>query len=496
MKANLLNMLLMSCVTTFSVAAQDYDDIYYDSSQESASPAKVETVESDNAKQAVLTVDDGVVADYFTADQTADWNGGNIVDLRDVDEYNRRGGGNSGYAGQDETAGEVAADSSAIAGENGDTFQYTERIRRFHDPDVIADLDDEETVDLYVYTRPDVNIIVGSPTTAYVSPWGATLSFNTWGWYDVWYDPWYWDPWYYRPYWYYTSWYRPYYWGWGAPYYAYHPHHYHSWWRPAIPHHRPYYTTYSGGKGRRLYANAGHRGVATVTSRTGRRAGTSVSNGTVTGRRRAAATVNTAANRLNGTRIAGSSSTLNRYKNRVNRTTASINPASANRVSAVAGKRVPASSVTGNRVSATTVNRVNRVPASTNVGNAVRRSQASTVKRGNATAVQRTNQLNRRSTVNGATRRSSSSFGTGTSGYRSTGRGTSYYRSNRSTSTYNRSSSAPSYNRGRSSSTYRSTPRTSNYNRGGSSSYRSTSRSSGYSRSAGASRGGGGGRRR
>ena len=210
MKANLLNMLLMSCATTFSVAAQDYDDIYYDSSQESASPAKVETVESDNAKQAVLTVDDGVVADYFTADQTADWNGGNIVDLRDVDEYNRRGGGNSGYAGQDETAGEVAADSSAIAGENGDTFQYTERIRRFHDPDVIADLDDEETVDLYVYTRPDVNIIVGSPTTAYVSPWGATLSFNTWGWYDVWYDPWYWDPWYYSwgwPYRHYCGWY-------------------------------------------------------------------------------------------------------------------------------------------------------------------------------------------------------------------------------------------------------------------------------------------------
>ena len=214
----------VSCVVAFNAAAQDYDDIYYDSSNDDVATVKEEKA---HEAQVVDVSDNDLVANYLTADQTAGWKG-NVVDERDVDEYNRQG---DYYAAQSEMADTVAADTVDISS-NGDTFQYTERIRRFHDPDVIAESDDEELVDLYVYTRPDVNIIVGTPTTTYVSPWGATVSFGSSVWYSTWVDPWYYDtwyydPWYYRPYWYYS--YRPWYWswGWGVPYYAHHHHHYH-----------------------------------------------------------------------------------------------------------------------------------------------------------------------------------------------------------------------------------------------------------------------------
>ena len=470
MKLRFFATMSIFCAATALVAAQDYDDIYYDSSQEKKTVAeKTPSVEPVKA-----VADDELVADYYTADQTTGWTG-SVVDMRDVDEYNRH------YA---ITAGDtVSIDTAAVADMDGDTFRYTERIRRFHNPEVIDSCADEEAVDLYVYTRPDVNIVVGTPATTYISPLGATVSFGTWGWglsvYDPWYyDPWYYDPWYYRPYWHY-SWYRPYWgWGWCAPYYAYHHHHYyHDWWRPTPPRH------YSAG-GRRLYANTGrHRGYAAGVTRGGggrmmaagnRRpatAGGRISNST---RRQA---VTSAVNRRTGNRVALNNS-VNRYRTRVNRVNASTGNLAANRVGAVTtGNRI--NNVTGNRVSAVTGNRVNRTPS---VATGTRRA---------ATTVRRTNQLNRRPAT------TTSTFGTGRTGYRSTSRGTSYYRSpNRSTSTYRSSATTPSYNRSRSTSTYRSSNRTSSYSRG--SSYRqSTTRSGGYSRGGGgAVRGGGGGRGR
>ena len=466
MKLRFFATMSIFCATTAMVAAQDYDDIYYDSSQEE------ETVEVTTPPAAPVEeeIDDEMIADYYTADQTAGWEG-SVVDVRDVDEYNRH------YAA---ITSDTASIDTVLA--DGDTFRYTERIRRFHNPEVIDSCADEEAVDLYVYTRPDVNIIVGTPATTYISPLGATVSVGTWGWgvsvYDPWFDPWYYDPWYYRPYWHYASWYRPYWgWGWCAPYYAYHHHHhYHDWWRPAPPRH------YSAG-GRRLYANTGrYRGYAAGATRGGGGRMMAAGNrrpATVGGRvntpvRRQAVT--SAGNRRVGSGVATGNS-LNRYKARVNRVNASAGNLASNRVGAVTtGNRVNNVRTTGNRVNAVISNRINRTPS---VSSATRRP---------TTSVRRTNQLNRRPAA------STSTLGTERTGYRPTSRGTSYYRSpNRSTSTYR--GTAPSYSRSRNTSTYRSTNRsTSTYNRSGSS-YRGTTRSSGYSRGSGAMRGGGGGGR-
>lgn len=495
MKLRLFTIIGLSCLLSATVAAQDYDDIYYDSSQQQEKAAA--RVEEPEPAVTTTVHDDDVIADYYTADQVPQGWEDNVVDLRNVDEYNRHIG--SGDLLAQNAVGDTVSVDSTLAG-GGDAFQYTERIRRFHNPDVIAESEDSDAVDLYVYTRPDVNIIVGTPTTAYVSPWGATVSFNTWGWglsvYDPWFDPWYYDPWYYRPYWYYSSWYRPYWgWGWGGPYYAYHHHHhYHGgWWAPA-PSRR-----YTAG-GRRLYANTGHRGYAAGTTRSGSRrvaagAGTRrqlaqvgrVGSSSQSVRRQAVTSAN-AARRLNGSSAIANNS-INRYKARVNRVNASTSKfTTGNRVGAVTSNRV--NLATGNRVNAVTTNRINRNTASTT---GVRRQAASTVRNNAATtSVRRTNQLNRRPAMNSQT----STFGTGRTGYRSTSRGTSYYRNNsRSTSTYR--SASPSYNRSRNTSTYRSTSRsTSSYNRSSGSSYRSTSRSSGYSRGGGAVRGSGGRGRR
>ncbi len=461
MKMRLLTILGLTCILTMTAMAQDYDDIYYDSSKEEKEVE--EAVHQGTASGDVATVD---------ADYSADWHS-NIVDLRDVDEYNRRGN----YSTQSEAGDTVYVDSTLV---DSDSFQYTERIRRFHNPDVVEECGDAEAVDLYVYTRPDVNIVVGTPTTAYVSPWGATVSFSTWGvgWYDPWYDPWYFDPWYYRPYWYYTaSWYNPWYWGWG-PYYAHHHHHYHDWWH-SVPSHYPYR---GSGGGRRLYANTGYRGYATGTTaaragRTasiGRRGTANVSNRAVSsGTRRPVTTIANNTNRINRATTTVRNNAINRYKARVGRVSTSGKLATTNRVNAMAGNRVSQGAMnTGNRINRSTTRRPVTATATT-------------------TARQRTNQLNRRSTLNNR-----SSFSTRPStGYRSTSRGSSYYRSNRSsTATYN--GSTPSYNSSRTMPSYRSSRATSTYNRGSSSSYRSSAtRSSGMSRGGGAMRSGGGGGR-
>ena len=347
MKLRLFTIIGLSCLLSATVAAQDYDDIYYDSSQQQEKVAA--RVEEPEPAVTTTVHDDDVIADYYTADQVPQGWEDNVVDLRNVDEYNRHIG--SGDLLAQNAVGDTVGVDSTIAG-GGDAFQYTERIRRFHNPDVIAESEDSDAVDLYVYTRPDVNIIVGTPTTAYVSPWGATVSFNTWGWglsvYDPWFDPWYYDPWYYRPYWYYSSWYRPYWgWGWGGPYYAYHHHHhYHGgWWAPA-PSRR-----YTAG-GRRLYANTGHRGYAAGTTRSGSRrvaagAGTRrqlAQTGRVGGSsqsvRRQAVTSANATRRLNGSSAIANNS-INRYKARVNRVNASTSKfTTGNRVGAVTSNRV------------------------------------------------------------------------------------------------------------------------------------------------------------
>ena len=230
----LLAALLIAAAPAGMAWAQDYDDIYYDSSQEIKTTQKtVTTVTVDE------TDDDGVTytnLPYF-------------VEERDVDEYNRR------YTYDDYGYGVAYTTEEVEDTVETEDFEYTERVRRFHNPAVIITSDNEDAVDLYVYTRDDVNLVVGAPY--YYGGW--------WGWG---YDPWLWCDWYYDPYYYfYYPWRRSYwyscywpYWGWGWGWTWGTGHHHHGHWANAGWHGGHHY---AGNAGRRV---SGH---GTMASRPG-----------------------------------------------------------------------------------------------------------------------------------------------------------------------------------------------------------------------------------
>ena len=217
--------IAMSVLAVSSAFAQDYydDDIYYDASKEKK-PVKVEAT-----PDAYIYPDK---AEDFNEPVYEAYNAG----LRDVDEYNRRGGI---YAVRDS----VPTDS--VSAVDSDVFQYTERLERFDNPSIVVLSGDDRLQELY-YAN-DVNIYIGTPTT-FVSPFAVPyVSWNSWyGWDYGW--TWGYTPYYYRPYYswgYYDPyWYSPYYswnWCWGYPYhhhhhyhyYDYHPHHWdYAWYSP------------------------------------------------------------------------------------------------------------------------------------------------------------------------------------------------------------------------------------------------------------------------
>ena len=85
MKLRMLSILGLSCAVALSASAQDYDDIYYDSSQD-------ETVVESAEKQSQTAVSEPVqTSSNNIGDESNVWHSSNIVDLRDVDEYNRQG---------------------------------------------------------------------------------------------------------------------------------------------------------------------------------------------------------------------------------------------------------------------------------------------------------------------------------------------------------------------------------------------------------------------
>ena len=216
-------LLFIMSVMVLSVSfAQGYydDDIYYD---------------PDEAKKEKEALYKEKMKEYMNSDEYKNLAAPTYqvynTNPRDVDEYNRRGGI---YAYADT----LAADSTVASGDN-DVFEYTERIERFENPEIITSSDDELLKELY-YAN-DVNIYVGTPSTY--------LSF---GFYDPWYYPYGWGP-YYSTYWAWDLWYRPYYYGWYDPFwgpgYWHYPYHYYphyGWTHPAPARHystagrRPY----------------------------------------------------------------------------------------------------------------------------------------------------------------------------------------------------------------------------------------------------------------
>ena len=213
--------------------AQDYDDVYYDTGS-----TKKKTETTVRTKQTGANV--AGKNPYFTqkaktavAVDTA----AQVVNGRDVDEYNRRYADDAQQYYSDEAAAYEVADSTA-----GGDFTYTDRIVKFHNADVVVRSNDPDLIELYYDNRPQVNIVVG---TTFGGWYGDPFY---WGVYDPWYS-WGWG-WGIHSAWHY-GWYDPCWsWGWGHPHYAWHGHGWgggwnHGWARP--------YT--DGGR-----LTAGHRG--------------------------------------------------------------------------------------------------------------------------------------------------------------------------------------------------------------------------------------------
>lgn len=257
MRNRLLILLGVVGLSSTTIAlAQDFDDIYFDSSKKVKKEART-----------IVKEESAPVVDTSVATQAK-----NYIEERDVDEYNRRG---SYYADNDTSTSYGARSEAADSAYNSESFVYTDRIKRFHNPTVVIESSDPDIVDLYVYTRPSVNIVVGTPT--YYSPFGtfAVGYYRPWSW--GFYDPW--DP---FDYWRFTPYYYSYAW--------HYPHYYHSYWHHAIPHWGhgcvPYYgwsghshynpvRYYGGDRGsRRPVGSSINRGTQTVNrgnvTRTGR----------------------------------------------------------------------------------------------------------------------------------------------------------------------------------------------------------------------------------
>ena len=196
MKKRLFILIGWIAIIGFYGFAQDYDDVYYNSSKNKTT--KKSTIEK--------------IDDYNS-----------IANMRDVDEYNRR------YPTQDSIL-----DYSMYTENQGD-FIYTDRIRRFHNATVIIETNNPDIAEVYYVSNPsNVNLVIGTPT-------------NFWDlyWYD-WYYPSYYT-WY--PSWYATSWYGwSFAWNWGYPI----RHHYHHF------HHYPYWTNVPPHHGHGLKPHNGH----------------------------------------------------------------------------------------------------------------------------------------------------------------------------------------------------------------------------------------------
>ena len=161
------------------VALMAQDDMYFIPSQNEAEEVAVEEVQTEVQYDEEDTQD---AYSYYTQS----------YDIRDVDEYNRRG---SYVSLADSTEDDAATDEEADGDNETTEMSCTERIILFHSP----------TVGVWVS-----------------SPYYWDYYYYDYWWYDPWYTPYYaWHAWWWYGSWYAGWWGRPY-WGWG-----FHPMHHH-----------------------------------------------------------------------------------------------------------------------------------------------------------------------------------------------------------------------------------------------------------------------------
>ena len=219
--------LLLVLGLSVTVHAQDVDDdMYFVSSKKKAAKAVVKVPRTYSTSSSHSAWDN--------SDSDADYHTGQ---LRDVDEYNRRGRG---------------ADSSQVVARlvNDTLYVYSndstgQQVRSYGNEYDSANRYYDE--DEYIYA-----VRLGRYHSVHIiDPWYWDY---TYGWYDPWYDPWYgWYAPYYRPGFYWGWYHRPgwsFSWGYGPYYPHYHYPHYHGGYVYHRPSHQPYR---NGGQRSALY---------------------------------------------------------------------------------------------------------------------------------------------------------------------------------------------------------------------------------------------------
>lgn len=208
MKKYLFVLVIGMIYSSFAFADEYDDDIYYN-------PKKEKKEKSQNPNTEI-----------------------NLVNGRDVDEYNRFGG----YYESD-------IDTIGVTVGNGEDFVYTKQIQKYYNPTIVVDNADVfDEVMNSSYGNVDIVINAGVPTIStwytpyYYSVWGSSWNYwnswvwgPSWTWSYSWYNPWYnpcYTPWY-------DPWYDPWYPGWGpswhpGPHPGHHPSggHHHADWNP------------------------------------------------------------------------------------------------------------------------------------------------------------------------------------------------------------------------------------------------------------------------
>ena len=163
MKARTYLPLVLSLALALPAAAQDYEDDIYFNPDKPRKAATTKTTTKAGSNAAYITgaaAATPAVADYPAADTYTPAAGSGLN--MSVDEYNRRGAYATG----------TPADSTAA---EADAFAYTRRIERFHNPDIVAESDDDEFVEYYYATDPvvlNVNVIDVNPWDWWGPSWG------------------------------------------------------------------------------------------------------------------------------------------------------------------------------------------------------------------------------------------------------------------------------------------------------------------------------------
>lgn len=209
-KALLTAILFAGCVS-FASAQNSYydDDIYYDASKDRTVKARNEAHKKAKEEQRRREEEEQRLAEQQYYDQLLrayygnydptlgghDFEGADAYTVnagsdRNVDEYNRAGK----YAQRDTSA---YAQQAAT-----DDFAYTRRIEKYHNGDIISEVNDPAVVDYYYssQSQPDINIYVTSPSWSFYSPWdwyyGHPYRWSYWDWYygPSWSLSWGWGP--------------------------------------------------------------------------------------------------------------------------------------------------------------------------------------------------------------------------------------------------------------------------------------------------------------